>query len=226
MRKKLEILLIIILSAILMFLLPIFIYTFMQKPQSKFVIAGLEKVYNSKDKTIDDLCRDHYELSHYYKENNIEYYRKIVLNKMSSNFWTGIFINDINNKADKEERIYYKNGKYYESDTNKEREDLNKMMRPYFQNDIFSYDEFEVEDEVDDFGPPPVPALYAKYKDNKSFNDYFSKIGRVTNENEDITIYAKYQNDDKEPISSRGYFEIHLERKSEDLRERCLLKDY
>ena len=47
-----------------MFLLPIFIYTFMQKPQSKFVIAGLEKVYNSKDKTIDDLCRDHYELSH------------------------------------------------------------------------------------------------------------------------------------------------------------------
>ncbi len=226
MRKKLEILLIIILSAILMFLLPIFIYTFMQKPQSKFVIAGLEKVYNSKDKTIDDLCRDHYELSYsYYKDNN-EYYKNITLNKMYSNFWTGIFINDINNKADKEERIYYKNGKYYESDTDKEREDLNKMMRPYFQNDIFSYDEFEVEDEVDDFGPPPVPALYAKYKDNKSFNDYFSKIGRVTNENEDITIYAKYQNDDKEPITSRGYFEIHLERKSEDLRERCLLKDY
>ena len=226
MRKKLEILLIIILSAILMFLLPIFIYTFMQKPQSKFVIAGLEKVYNSKDKTIDDLCRDYYELSYYYEKNNIEYYRKIVLNKMSSNFWTGIFISHINGKVDKEERIYYKNGKYYESDTDKEREDLNKMIRPYFQNDIFSYDEFEVEDEVDDFGPPPVPALYAKYKDNKSFNDYFSKIGRVTNENEDITIYAKYQNDDKEPISSRGYFEIHLERKSEDLRERCLLKDY
>ena len=67
MRKKLEILLIIILSAILMFLLPIFIYTFMQKPQSKFVIAGLEKVYNRKDKTIDDLCRDHYELSHLFR---------------------------------------------------------------------------------------------------------------------------------------------------------------
>ena len=67
MRKKLEILLIIILSAILMFLLPIFIYSFMQKPQSKFVIAGLEKVYNSKDKTIDDLCRDYYELSHLFR---------------------------------------------------------------------------------------------------------------------------------------------------------------
>ena len=226
MRKKLEILLIIILSAILMFLLPIFIYTFMQKPQSKFVIAGLEKVYNSKDKTIDDLCRDHYELSYsYYKDNN-EYYKNITLNKMYSNFWTGIFINDINNKAYKEERIYYKNGKYYESDTDKEREDLNKMMRPYFQNDIFSYDEFEVEDEVDDFGPPPVPALYAKYKDNKSFNDYFSKIGGVTNENENITIYAKYQNDDKEPITSRGYFELYLERKHEYLVESCLLKDY
>ena len=79
MRKKLEILLIIILSAILMFLLPIFIYTFMQKPQSKFVIAGLEKVYNSKDKTIDDLCRDHYELSYsYYKDNN-EYYKKQII---------------------------------------------------------------------------------------------------------------------------------------------------
>jgi len=39
----------------------------MQKPQFKFVIAGLEKVYNSKDKTIDDLCRDHYELSHLFR---------------------------------------------------------------------------------------------------------------------------------------------------------------
>jgi len=144
---------------------------------------------------------------------------------MSSNFWTGIFISDINDNY-KKEMIYYKDGKYYESDTDKEREDLNKMMRPYFQNDIFSYDEFEVEDEVDDFGPPPVPGLYAKYKDNKSFNDYFSKIGRVTNENEDIIIGAKYQNDDKEPITSRGYFKLYLEREHEKLDENCFLKDY
>ena len=103
-------------------------------------------------------------------------------------------------------------------------------MKPYFQNDIFSYDKFEVENEEDDFRPPPVPALYAKYKDNKSFNDYFSKIGGITNENEDITINAKYQNDDKEPIASRGYFEIRLERKNEKsndrLGESCFLKDY
>ena len=33
----------------------------------QIVIAGLEKVYNSKDKTIDDLCRDHYELSHLFR---------------------------------------------------------------------------------------------------------------------------------------------------------------
>ena len=43
---------------------------------------------------------------------------------------------------------------------------------------------------------------------------------------EDIIIDAEYQNDDKEPITSRGYFKLYLEREHEKLDESCLLKDY
>jgi lipoprotein len=198
-----------------------------KKRQSEFVIKGLEKVYSNKNNTIDSLCRDKYELFYYYNKGNNKYYQKITLNKTSPDLWSGVVINNVNDTNQKEEKIYYKDGKYYNVDSNKERKDL-ENIRPYFQNDIFNNREFEIIHEVnDEFGPPDIPSLYAKYKDKKSFNSYFYKvIGKTIDSDDDITVYAKYENDNKEYPAFEGYFEVYFERNNEKLGESCYLNKY
>ena len=104
-----------------------------EKKHSEIVIKGLENVYSDKSNTIEKLCLDEYELFYFYHKNNNKYYKSIKLNRISSDLWIGITGNHINNKNYKEEKIYYKNGKYYDSGTDKERKDLDDI-KPYFQN--------------------------------------------------------------------------------------------
>ena len=190
-----------------------------EEKHSEIVIKGLENVYSDKSNTIEKLCLDEYELFYFYHKNNNKYYKSIKLNKISSDLWIGITGNHINNKNYKEEKIYYKNGKYYDSGTDKERKDLDDI-KPYFQNDTFKHDEFEVIHETNDiFVSSDIPSLYAKYKDKKPFNDYFSHAD-IKDENEDITIYAQYGDGKKYP----SYLDVYLERKNEQLGESCILK--
>ncbi|MDO5088183.1 MAG: hypothetical protein Q4D53_00195 [Leptotrichiaceae bacterium] len=195
-----------------------------EEKQSKTVIKGLEQIYGNKSNTIEKLCYDKYEIFYAYHKGKDRYYKEIVLNKTSSDLWTGTVESTVNNKMSKEEKIYYKNGKYYDSKNNKERKDLDDI-KPYFQNDVFTYDEFEVTEEVsgeDIMSLPSTPSLYAKYKDKQSFNDYFTKAGAdIKFKNANPTVYAKYSDGKKKP----KFFEIRLRRKNEGLGESCLLKD-
>lgn len=192
-----------------------------KEKHSEIVRKALEKIYGNKGNNIEDMCADEYLISYSYKKNNDKYHKSIQLKKVSSDLWEGITTSDINDKNYKEEKIYYKAGKYYDSATNKERKDL-REVRPYFQNDIFKYEEFEVLDNLDDFSDgSPDYSLYAKYNDKTSFNSYFNEAD-MKDRNEDIIISANY-NDGKGGYKKK--IEFWLERKNEKMIESCYLRD-
>ena len=192
-----------------------------KEKHSEIVRKALEKIYGNKGNNIEDICADEYELFYSYMKGNNEYDKTIELKKVSSDLWEGITTSDINDKNYKEEKIYYKAGKYYDSVTNKERKDL-REVRPYFQNDIFKYEEFEVIHDLDDFSDgSPDYSLYAKYNDKTSFNSYFNEAD-IKDRNEDIIVYANY-NDGKDEYKKK--IELWLERENEKMRESCHLRE-
>ena len=206
----------ILITLIILFVLFVLLYVIIfhdyktSEKTKKFIVSQ----YSDKNKTIDTFCADYYHLGKVYIENGISYSETLDLQKIEENKWIGKYYKSINEAGETIE-ILYKNGKYYDSKTDKEI----TSFRPYFQNSVIKYDELETTEEVSmgiisDY-TPNEGYFRGKYLDKKSFKEFFKDSD--WNLEGDIKIDVYYQS--IEPL----YYQMRLETENGELvlSEKC-----